>query len=139
MIVNLGMFGTGMSISLEQLVMDSEMCRIVKRFQKGIKVNENTIALDTITSVGIRGMYLMEDHTIEHLRSGEHTELEISNGANYDVWMNKGAKSSQEKARDLISKILEKGNKCLLDKEHSKALSKIIGRYEKRIVGKKLS
>ena len=42
MIVNLGMFGTGMTISLEQLVMDNEMCRIAKRFRQGIEVNKDT-------------------------------------------------------------------------------------------------
>jgi len=133
MIVNLGMFGTGMSISLEQLVMDSEICRIVKRFLKGFEVNKETIALDTIANVGIRNTYLMEDHTIANLRSGEHVELNVSNGANYDVWKGKGAKSSSEKSRDIINAILTKGNKCPLEQSLSKGLSNIIEKYEKQM------
>lgn len=133
MIVNLGMFGTGMSISLEQLVMDSEMCRIVRRFLKGMEVNDETIAFDTIANVGIRGTYLMEDHTVENLRSGEHVELYVSNGANYDMWRGKGAKSSSQKSRDIVKDILSKGSKHPLDMETSRILSGIIDRYEKQM------
>ncbi|HHW48162.1 MAG TPA: hypothetical protein GXX14_06035 [Clostridiaceae bacterium] len=133
LIVNLGMFGTGMSISLEQLVMDSEICRIVRRFLRGIEVNEETIAFDTIANVGIRGTYLMEDNTIENLRSGEHVELFVSNGANYEMWRRKGAKSSTQKARDIVDDILAKGSKSPLDSETSKRLAEIIEKYEKQM------
>lgn len=130
MIVNLGMFGTGMSISMEQLVMDNEMCRIVKRFSKGIEVSEDTIAFDTIANVGPRGTYIMEDHTIEYLRSGEHVELSISNGANYDVWKSKGQKTIVQRAGDKVKEILEKGSKCPLDQEIKQKLADIIKKYE---------
>jgi trimethylamine--corrinoid protein Co-methyltransferase len=91
LIVNMGMFGTSMSISLEPLVMDNEICRIIKRFHKGFEVDEKTIAFDTIRSAGIRGVYLMEDNTLENLRSMEHDELDVSNGANYYMWLNRDA------------------------------------------------
>jgi len=130
MIVNLGMFGTGMSISLEQLVMDSEICRIVKRFHKGFEVNEDTIAFDTIENVGIRGVFFTEDNTLQNLRSGEHVELDVSNGANYDVWSSKGSKSSSERAGDIAAEIISKGNRCPVDKKLSDALAGIIKKYE---------
>lgn len=130
MIVNLGMFGTGMSISMEQLVMDDEMCRIVKRFSRGIEVSEDTIAFDTIANVGPRGTYIMEDHTIEYLRSGEHVELSIANGANYDVWKSRGQKTIVQRAGDKVKEILEKGSKCPLDPEVKQKLSDIIKKYE---------
>jgi Trimethylamine:corrinoid methyltransferase len=130
MIVNLGMFGTGMSISLSQLVMDNEMCRVVKRFLKGFEVSPETIALDTIAAVGPRGTYLMEDHTIEYLRSGEHVGLSISNGANYDMWKAKGSKSAAQKAGDKVKEILSKGNRCPLNTETIQKLESIIKKFE---------
>lgn len=131
MIVNLGMFGTGMSISMEQLVMDNEICRIIRKFSKGFEVNEDTIAFDTIASVGPRGTYIMEDHTIENLRSGEHVELLVSNAANYDMWKGKGMKSIVDRAHEVVSDILSKGSKSALDNDMKKKLSGIIEKYEK--------
>ena len=131
MIVNLGMFGTGMNISLEQLVMDNEMCKVVRRFMRGIEVTKETIAYDTTADVGPRGNYLMEEHTIEHLRSGEHVELSVSNGANYEMWKTAGMKSSPEKARDIVNKLLAEGNKSPLNEEDKEKLNQIISKYEK--------
>ena len=97
---------------------------------EGIDVNEETIALDTIKNVGIRGVYLMEENTLDNLRSGEHIELEVSNGANYEVWDKKGAKGSAEKARDIIKEILSKGNKSPLERSVVDKLTDIIKEYE---------
>jgi len=109
------------------------MCRIIKRFIKGIEVNEKTIAFNTIANVGIRGTYLMEDNTIENLRSGEHVELFASNGANYEMWRRKGAKSSTQQARDIVNDIIAKGNKSPLDSETDRELPEIIDKYEKQM------
>ncbi len=133
MIVNLGMFGTGMTISLEQLVMDNEMCRIAKRFQRGIEVNEDTLGLNTILQVGPRGEFLTAEHTLHHLRSGEHVALDISNGANYEVWRQRGAKSVVEKAHDFVSSKLLQGNQHPLPPDKQKEICSIISHYEKRM------
>lgn len=133
-IVNLGMFGTGMCISNKQLVMDNEMCRIVKRFLKGIEVNRETIAFDTIASVGPRETYLMEEHTIKYLRSDEHVELGISNGSNYHIWKTKGSKNVVQKAGDKVQEILAKGSKCSLEPETKQKLADIIKKYEGMVI-----
>lgn len=133
MIVNLGMFGTGMSISLEQLVMDEEMCRIVGRFLRGIEVSEQTIALDAIAAVGPRGTFLMEDHTLAHLRSGEHIDLHASNGTGYEVWKAGGSHSSVDNARAVVAAILRDGCQTPLEAEKAGALAGIIEEYEREL------
>ncbi len=126
LLVNLGMFGTGMSITCEQLVLDNEMCRIARRMMKGIEVNEDTIAVDTIKEVGHKNMYLMEDHTMMHLRTGEHVPLDISNGANHGVWSERGKISSVAAAKTYVEKTLAEGVKHPLDTDRSEKLAKII-------------
>jgi len=133
MIVNLGMFGTGMTISLEQLVMDNEMCRIAKRFRQGIEVNKDTLALDSILQVGPRGEYLTSEHTLHHLRSGEHVPLDVSNGTNFEVWKQKGSKNTTEKSSDLVSSILLGGCQNPLTQDKQKAIKPIINQYEKKL------
>jgi len=134
LIMNLGMFGAGMTISLAQLVIDNEICRIVKRFVRGIEVSDDTIALKTIAQVGSKGNFLMEDHTVKHLRSGEHVELDITNAENYEVWWKKGASNIVARAEDRVGAILSNRRKSLFDSDVKRRLKDIIEKCEKVIL-----
>lgn len=135
LIVNLGMFGTGMSVSLEQLVLDNELCRIVRRFLRGIDVNPETVALETIAHAGPRGNYLMEDHTVMNLRSGEHAELAISNAAAFEKWRAAGSPDAVMNARRKAGQILEAGCRDPLDDAAKRRLGDILREYERKITG----
>ena len=133
MLMNMGMFGTGMSISCEQLVMDNEMCRIARRFMRGIEVSDETIAADVIMAVGPRNMYLLEDHTIDYLRSGEHVPLDITNGANFGVWEENGKLTTVDAARRVIKRILDAGPVHPLSRDLTDRLQEIIDQREKSL------
>jgi trimethylamine--corrinoid protein Co-methyltransferase len=62
-----GMLDSGNSISYEQFIIDNEILGMVHRLLKGVDVNEDTLAVDTIDSVGPGGNYVMETHTVEHM------------------------------------------------------------------------
>lgn len=113
--------------------MDNEMCRIAKRFRQGIEVNKDTLALDSILQVGPRGEYLTSEHTLHHLRSGEHVPLDVSNGTNFEVWKQKGSKNTTEKSSDLVSSILLGGCQNPLSQDKQKAIQSIINQYEKKL------
>ncbi|MCK4981877.1 MAG: trimethylamine methyltransferase family protein, partial [Victivallaceae bacterium] len=106
LIVNSGMFGTGMSVTNEQLLLDNEMNRFARRMMKGIEVSDATIAKDVIAEIGPRGDYLASDHTLEHLRTGEHVETTVITGMNYGNWKNAGAKTCYQIASEKVQKIL---------------------------------
>ena len=133
LIMNLGMFGTGMNVSLEQLVLDNEMCRAVRRFLRGIDVSPETISLETIARVGPRGNYLMEDHTLMNLRSGEHVGLACSNAATFDKWRAAGAPDAVVVARTKAQQILEAGCRCPLDETLKTRLEEILKEYEQKL------
>ncbi len=65
------------SVSYEKLMMDFEVVRYVKRFAKGIEVNDVTVPEDLIHEAGHGGQYLTSDHTLELCRS-EALEPNIS-------------------------------------------------------------
>ena len=132
MIMNLGMFGTGMSISNEQLVMDNEMCKIARRFARGINVTPETIAKDVIKSVGQRDIFLAEEHTIDYLRSDEHVDLDITYKGNFGNWEKEGKPKAHETARKVIEQILAEGPKDILEKSKTDALASIISEMEKK-------
>ncbi|NIR87471.1 [trimethylamine--corrinoid protein] Co-methyltransferase, partial [Candidatus Bathyarchaeota archaeon] len=51
----MGMLDSGMSMSLEQYVIDNEIVAAVRHSLKGIEVTDETIDLDTIMKVGPGG------------------------------------------------------------------------------------
>ena len=131
MLMNLGMFGTGMSISNEQLVMDNEMCRIARRFARGIEVTPETIAKDVIKSVGPRNTFLGEDHTLDYLRSDEHVMLDLSFSGNFGNWERDGMLKTHEAAQEEAWRLIAEGSSsCIMCGKMAGRLDNIIAEAE---------
>ena len=108
LVVNLGMSACGLTISLEQLVMDVEIVGQVRRLQKGIDASPEMIGEDLIRKVGYRGTYMVEDHTLKLLGRGEHREPLIAARGSIDTWKEEGAKDSVGMAADIVRDILRR-------------------------------
>ena len=54
--------------SFAEMMMDCEIFDIVRKTMQGIEVNAETLALDTIASVGPGGNFLAQKHTRNHMR-----------------------------------------------------------------------
>jgi trimethylamine--corrinoid protein Co-methyltransferase len=63
-----GHLENAVTFSPQQLVIDNEIFRYMRRTLKPIAVNDETLALDTIARVGIGGNYLGEQHTVDNFR-----------------------------------------------------------------------
>lgn len=105
LIVNCGMFATGMTCSHEQLIIDEEISGMARRIAAGVTVNDNTIAKDVIKEVGPQGeTYLVQDHTFEWLHSDEYFIPRVAVRGPLAAWQAAGAKDTyqiaQEKMRE---------------------------------------
>jgi len=130
MLVNSGMFGTGMTVSYEQLVVDAEVISICRRFLEGMPVNENTLAVDVVAEVGVEGNFMGTAHTLDNLRAGALWEENVSNRHNYDAWMSRGAPDVMENAHKKVNSILETHQCEQLSQEVRKKLSELIEKFE---------
>ncbi len=63
-----GILSSYLAFSPEKLVLDDEMCGMVRRFKQGIAVTPETLAYDVIAKVGSGGNYLMETLTLRRCR-----------------------------------------------------------------------
>lgn len=61
-----GILETYNTVSFEKLIIDNEVLGMMKRIGRGVEVNEETLAYDVIEEVGPQGIFLMEEHTVEH-------------------------------------------------------------------------
>jgi len=103
LIVNCGMFATGMTCSHEQLLMDEEISAMSLRVARGIRVTDETIAADVIREVGPRGEnYLTHEHTFRWLRSDEYVRPRLSVVGPRATWEAAGAKDTYQIAREKV-------------------------------------
>lgn len=113
------------TMSCEQMVIDHDLFERVNRFMKGMRVDEETLALDTIIHVGPGGNYMTEPHTLEWLRKGEHYYSEIFRPAG---GMGRVSRTALERAHEKVEKIL---------KEHTPAVTEHTAQQIKEYVKEK--
>jgi len=75
LIYGLGMIESGVTFDYAQLVMDDEIARMVKHVVRGIRVDDETLAVDDIAAVGSFGDFLSLDATMRHMREASQPEL----------------------------------------------------------------
>jgi trimethylamine--corrinoid protein Co-methyltransferase len=100
----------------------------VRRVTQGILVNKETLALDVIDRVGSRNHYMVEEHTINHLK--EVWQPTVIDRSLYDEWVAKGKPSPDKIAREKAKEILAKHQPLPLENED--LVKEIIAEYEKR-------
>lgn len=129
-VMNSGMFASGLTTTLEQLVMDNEVNNLVKRIMRGVEVNAESIAAEVIKNVGPQGDFMTEDHTMDNLYGDEFYWPTIRADMNYDAWMADGAPTADVLASRIAKKILAEGNKKWPGDEISAKLKAVIDKFE---------
>jgi len=80
---SVGLLEADLTISYEKLVLDDEILGMCQRVLRGIEVNNDTLAMDMLVEKGPGCDYLMEPHTLEHMRD-EFFMTRFSNHDNRD-------------------------------------------------------
>ncbi|UCB47569.1 MAG: trimethylamine methyltransferase family protein [Spirochaetota bacterium] len=124
-IVNLGMFSTGLTVSYESLVLDHEVFSMLRRFQRGIEVTDDHLAVDVINKIGTWGSFLEEEHTIKHFKN-ENWYPEISCRTLYERWIKDGSKDVYMEAHEKAQKILSEPRAQYIDPGTVEKLEEII-------------
>jgi len=126
---DIGYLESGLTGSMDLMVMTHELLGMVKRFKRGIHIDEESLALDVIDRVGIGGQYVTEDHTLHHFRS-ETWQADLFDRERYEEWKGRGGKDLTERAKDRIMSILSQPESKKLEKRQTDELAKIIKRRE---------
>jgi len=106
MISGCGMLDFESCLSYEKLVIDAEMIGMVKRFVKGIEVRDNPVALSLMQKSGHKGEFLTLPHTRKWYREEQYLPSEVIDRASYESWKSRGEKSTFERARDRVEKLI---------------------------------
>ncbi len=123
------MLEMGITFSFGQLVIDSEIARMIKFTLNGLAVDDSTLALDAIHEVGIAGHFLDHETTFRHMRSQSRPEL-IDRSIRQE-WSAGGSTDMYERACEKAKYILETHQPDPLPEEVLRHLEEIIQKAER--------
>jgi trimethylamine--corrinoid protein Co-methyltransferase len=109
----------------ELAVIDNDLIGTVKRALNGIRITDDTLALDVIKKVGPNGTYIMEAHTLEHFKQ-ELYYSKIVDQDKRETWEKGGRKGMLERAREVARNILANHQEIALDPKLLKELDKYV-------------
>ena len=96
---------SGMTGSLEALVIVDEIIGSVKRIISGFEINEESLALDMVNKVGPAGDFMAEEHTFKHYRK-DVWYPNVFTRCRFDAWQADGGKDIVQYARERVQKLL---------------------------------
>ena len=128
MLCGAGLLNGARIFSFEQLLLDCEIFEILRRTGGGLEITEETLALDAIHRVGPGGHFMMEPHTLAHLR--KLWQPEVINRSPYEKWLADGKKDALETAREKAREILATHEPEPLEEGLLKEIHQIIKSYE---------
>ncbi|MBS1252105.1 MAG: Glycine betaine methyltransferase [Anaerolineales bacterium] len=106
LIHDVGYLDSGLTGSLESIVLGADQIRWVKQFMAGLDVSEDTLAMDVTADVGPAGDFLGHDHTFEHFRE-LMWEPYVTDRDEYETWAGAGAKDYATRAREYARHVVE--------------------------------
>lgn len=92
-----GILSSYLAFSYEKLVLDDEMCGMVRRFYGGFAVDDETLSYDVIAHVGPGGNFLMEDQTLLRCRT-EFWMPQVGDRGGLEAWMQAGRPTALDRA-----------------------------------------
>ena len=124
-IYGMGMLEMGMTMSYEQLLIDEEIARMIRRVLQGIAVNKETLAMDVIKAVGPAGNYLSHRHTLKHMRKELSTTMLIDRKMRSN-WEQAGSRDIAQVANEKAIEILENHKPIPLPDDVKKRIREIV-------------
>ncbi len=124
LIHDIGYMASSTKGSLIQSVICGEIIAWIKEYWKGLKIDDDTLALDVIHEVGTKGDFVETAHSFKHCRDDYYPEL--SDQRLYEDWVSTGSTTMKDRAKSKVEKILAEHQPPMLEASVRKALQKII-------------
>jgi trimethylamine--corrinoid protein Co-methyltransferase len=122
---DVGYMESGKCYSLEMMAICDEVIGYIRRYARGIAVNEETLALDLIAELGPEGDYLSSEHTVNHYRETWYPRL--FNRNHFDGWLAEDGQTLGERTRKRVEEILNSHKPEPLDQKIRQEIEEILG------------
>lgn len=132
LVVHLGYLSCAMVSSLEELAYGDEIISMLRCIEKGVEINEDTLAMDTIKELGPGGNYLNTEHTLDNYR-----KLWTPNFFSRDnqiKWEKEGKPDLKKRLNDYIKDVISKEQKHPLSEDVLDKIDSILQKAEEEIL-----
>ncbi|MHC4916744.1 MAG: trimethylamine methyltransferase family protein, partial [Planctomycetota bacterium] len=127
---DVGYLNTGLTASMEMIVLCDEIVEYTNRIARGIEVSETTLALDVIHEIGPRGHFLESEHTLENFRKSIW-EPRFFERNSYEAWKLAGSRDLMDKLNARVREILENHRVEDLPADAAAMVAEVLARREK--------
>ena len=122
---DVGYSESGMTGSLQQLVLGDEIIGMARHVGRGIRVDEETLAVDAIAAAVDTGGFLALDHTAEHFRD-QFWFPRLLDRYRYTEWADAGGKTMGKRIRERVCTLIAEHRALALDREITAQLDRIV-------------
>jgi trimethylamine--corrinoid protein Co-methyltransferase len=129
---DVGYLESGLNGSLQMLVLCDEIIGMVKHIGKGVHVDAEHLALDTIDRVGPGGEFVTDDHTLTHYRT-DFWFPNLLDRTNHETWVAGGEKTLFERVQAMMNQILDTHQPVPIEDRSLEEMKKIIKRADDRV------
>lgn len=112
------------AVSFEKLIIDEELIGMIRARNLPIEVDDDTLALDAVDSVGPGGSYMLQPHTVAHCR--DYTRPTFFNRRRHAIWREQGGKDVSVAARARFWELVERYQPPDLDETTRRQLDRYL-------------
>ena len=123
---DVGYTESGMTGSLEQLALGNEIIGMARHIGRGIRVDEDTLAIDAIAGAIDKGDYLSLDHTAENFRD-QFWFPQLLDRYRFGEWEADGEQTMGDRIRTQVRELIAEHRAPALDAEVATQLDGIVG------------
>ncbi len=124
-LVGAGLLGSSIILSLEQMLIDTEVFRMCRQAHRGIVCKEDKWLDDEIDRIGPGGHFLDQSTTARAVRGDDWYIEKLGLNASFEEWETAGKPDLVEEARDMVDRILSSHEPLALDAEIDRELDRI--------------
>jgi trimethylamine--corrinoid protein Co-methyltransferase len=124
----LGLLDGSNLLRYEEIVLEAEAAATVRRILRSRDFSDEAFALDLIKELGPGGVYLGQQHTVDHMREALSL-ASLSDRDSYEDWYRKGERSRVDIAREHVQEILASHKPAPLSKETLKDVEDVLAAY----------
>ena len=134
MISGLGGLASLTVASNEQLVIDNEIMRVLRKMVRGIKLDKDTLAVDVIAAAAEDQPYLLQEHTLRYLRDDEVFIPDLGFDDMWDAWENQDRRDIRQKAGHKVDQLLDSTPEDLQPSETNDIFDSIMAAAQAELV-----
>jgi trimethylamine--corrinoid protein Co-methyltransferase len=133
LIHDVGYIESGLTASYDMIVAMDEVAAMVKRFMRGVEIDQETLAMEVIDAIGPGGDFVGAEHTFRNFRRNWIPRL--MDRASRGDWEAAGSKMMGDRTAERVREILENHQPEGLSAELNNELDAIILQAEERVSG----